>query len=151
MKTGSDFAGRNQTVVCSQCQFHLQVLVRIHWITTLKYVCPYRWNIKEIPILFIKNMLWWLPSFSNIVLIFCKLAHVKLLFCCLNTLIEIFIVKFQIVPEYLIIWTITGRHFPFLYKLPRISIELIIPEVIQFDILCLYLLNFSRFSGKCLW
>ena len=45
--------------------------------------------------------------------------------------------------------------FSILYELSRNSIDLIIPEVIQFDILCLYLLIFSRFlvltyfSGSC--
>ena len=92
MKTGSDFAGRNQTVVCSQCQFYLQVLVRfewsIHWIdpryfATLKYVCPYRWNKVEIPIL-ISFYQWYAlmcPKFFEcFFFIFCKFAHVKLLF-----------------------------------------------------------------------
>ena len=38
----------------------------------------------------------------------------------------------------------------FLYKLSLNSIDLIIPDVIQGDNLCLYLLTLIRFSGKCL-
>ena len=37
-----------------------------------------------------------------------------------------------------------------LYNLSLNSIDLNIPGVIQFDRLCLYLLNLTRFSGKCL-
>ena len=45
----------------------------------------------------------------------------------------------------------TGHHLSLLCRLSRNSMVLSVPVIIQFEILCWYLLTLTCFSGKCSW